>query len=157
MSLEEAQQAKVFEKFERLGRSGDGGSGLGLSLQLLLIMGLLTILPGYRAAEAAVKRTSDLVNAKLLKLMRQSGCKVISYGIDSGNQEMQVAIGRHLDLDKARRNIQATVDEGIVATWTTYGDTFASTVWRDNVFATQFHPEKSQDLGLQILKNFAVS
>ena len=29
-------------------------------------------------------------------------------------REMQVAIGRHLDLDKARRNIQATVDEGIV-------------------------------------------
>jgi glutamine amidotransferase len=46
------------------------------------------------------------------------------------------------------------VDEGIVATRTDYGDTFASSVWRDNVYATQFHPEKSQKVGLQLLKNF---
>ena len=45
-------------------------------------------------------------------------------------------------------------DESIVATRTDYGDTFASSVWRDNVFATQFHPEKSQKVGLQLLKNF---
>ena len=46
------------------------------------------------------------------------------------------------------------VDPSIVATRTEYGDTFASSVWRDNVFATQFHPEKSQRIGLQLLKNF---
>lgn len=45
-------------------------------------------------------------------------------------------------------------DKSIVATETDYGDTFASSVWRDNVFATQFHPEKSQKVGLQLLKNF---
>jgi glutamine amidotransferase len=45
-------------------------------------------------------------------------------------------------------------DESIVATRTEYGEPFASSVWRDNVFATQFHPEKSQKVGLQLLKNF---
>jgi glutamine amidotransferase len=45
-------------------------------------------------------------------------------------------------------------DKSIVATQTEYGETFASAVWKDNVFATQFHPEKSQKAGLQLLKNF---
>ncbi len=45
-------------------------------------------------------------------------------------------------------------DEGLVATRTEYGVRFASAIWRDNVFATQFHPEKSQDVGLQMLRNF---
>jgi glutamine amidotransferase len=45
-------------------------------------------------------------------------------------------------------------DDSIVATRTEYGETFASSVWRDNVFATQFHPEKSQKVGLQLLANF---
>ena len=45
-------------------------------------------------------------------------------------------------------------DESVIATRTTYGETFASSVWRDNVFATQFHPEKSQGVGLTLLKNF---
>ncbi len=46
------------------------------------------------------------------------------------------------------------IDESVIATRTTYGETFASSVWRDNVFATQFHPEKSQGVGLTLLKNF---
>ena len=46
------------------------------------------------------------------------------------------------------------VDQSIVATRTTYGAAFASSVWKGNVFATQFHPEKSQKVGLRLLKNF---
>ena len=38
---------------------------------------------------------------------------------------------------------------------TDYGGVFASSVWQDNIFATQFHPEKSQAVGLRILANFA--
>jgi glutamine amidotransferase len=46
-------------------------------------------------------------------------------------------------------------DQGIAATRTEYGQSFVSAIWKDNVFATQFHPEKSQKTGLQLLKNFA--
>jgi len=45
-------------------------------------------------------------------------------------------------------------DASIVAGRTDYGLNFASAVWRQNVFATQFHPEKSQEAGLTLLRNF---
>ena len=45
-------------------------------------------------------------------------------------------------------------DPSITATTTDYGVEFTSMLWKDNVFATQFHPEKSQKLGLVLLKNF---
>jgi len=45
-------------------------------------------------------------------------------------------------------------DEGIIATTTDYGTDFTSMVWKDNVFATQFHPEKSQEAGLKVLAGF---
>jgi glutamine amidotransferase len=45
-------------------------------------------------------------------------------------------------------------DKGVIATTTDYGFEFVSSIWKDNIFATQFHPEKSQALGLAILKRF---
>jgi glutamine amidotransferase len=43
----------------------------------------------------------------------------------------------------------------IVAAEADYPTPFAAAVWRDNVYATQFHPEKSQQVGLRMLQNFA--
>lgn len=45
-------------------------------------------------------------------------------------------------------------DEDIILTTTDYGASFASGICKDNVYAFQFHPEKSQASGLRILKNF---
>jgi imidazole glycerol-phosphate synthase subunit HisH len=45
-------------------------------------------------------------------------------------------------------------DESVIATTTDYGHEFCSAIRRGNLFATQFHPEKSSDVGLQILRNF---
>jgi len=45
-------------------------------------------------------------------------------------------------------------DPSLIAATTEYGAPFPSVICRGNVYATQFHPEKSQKLGLQILKNF---
>ena len=46
-------------------------------------------------------------------------------------------------------------NDDVIATTTDYSFEFCSSVWKDNIIATQFHPEKSQDVGLRILKNFA--
>ena len=45
-------------------------------------------------------------------------------------------------------------DSSIVASRTTYGVEFCSAIWKGNVFATQFHPEKSQKAGIKLLVNF---
>ncbi len=45
-------------------------------------------------------------------------------------------------------------DESIIASVTDYGGEFASMIWRDNIYAVQFHPEKSQENGMRFLENF---
>ncbi len=45
-------------------------------------------------------------------------------------------------------------DEGIVTAVTQYGTKIHASVEKENVFACQFHPEKSSDVGIQILRNF---
>jgi glutamine amidotransferase len=45
-------------------------------------------------------------------------------------------------------------DPGVAATVTSYGVDYVSSVWRDNVFAGVFHPEKSQRVGLAMFANF---
>jgi glutamine amidotransferase len=47
------------------------------------------------------------------------------------------------------------IDKEIVCAETDYGATFTSAIARKNVYGTQFHPEKSGDVGLRILRNFA--
>ena len=47
------------------------------------------------------------------------------------------------------------VEEKLVSASASYPTPFCAAVWRDNLFATQFHPEKSQHVGLTMLKNFA--
>jgi len=48
----------------------------------------------------------------------------------------------------------APKDKNIIATTTDYGIDFTSTIWKDNIYATQFHPEKSQQIGMKMLENF---
>ncbi len=51
----------------------------------------------------------------------------------------------------------APEEESYIAGITEYGIKFCSCIGRDNIFATQFHPEKSQDAGLRIIRNFVNS
>lgn len=46
--------------------------------------------------------------------------------------------------------------DGDIAATTDYGETIIAAIARDNIFATQFHPEKSQRVGLKILSNFVL-
>ena len=58
------------------------------------------------------------------------------------------------DLTKERRGSD-TPDNGLVRAWCDYGVRFAAAIETGRIFATQFHPEKSQQAGIRLLKNFA--
>lgn len=49
---------------------------------------------------------------------------------------------------------EAVPEEDVVAATTEYGRQICASVWKNNVYGTQFHPEKSGKLGLEILRNF---
>ena len=70
---------------------------------------------------------------------------VMNQGIQSGKDQFYFVHSYHVD----------TPDEDLVWARADYGYSFVSAISRGKVFATQFHPEKSQGKGLQIYKNFA--
>jgi len=49
----------------------------------------------------------------------------------------------------------APADESTISATCEYGGRFCAAAWRDNVWAAQFHPEKSQRVGLKMIENFA--
>jgi len=51
--------------------------------------------------------------------------------------------------------VPTSIDEHLIAGRSQYGVSLSAALMRDNIFATQFHPEKSQHAGLQLLKNFS--
>ena len=68
-----------------------------------------------------------------------------------------VASGARADaalVDRASAYVR-TMDTSLTAAEADYPDPFPAAIWRGNVFATQFHPEKSQGVGKLLLKNFA--
>lgn len=85
-------------------------------------------------------------------------CKIPHMGWNQVKQQNRHALWKGIE-DNSRfyfvhsYYVQADNSEDIAAT-TDYAVTFTAAVARDNIFATQFHPEKSQHSGLTLLKNF---
>lgn len=87
------------------------------------------------------------------------GAKIPHMGWNEVNQAIDHPLWQGID-DQARfyflHSFAATTqDEAIVMATADYHHSFIAAVGRGNVFATQFHPEKSHNDGLQLLKNFA--
>lgn len=84
--------------------------------------------------------------------------KVPHMGWNQVHQTCEHPLWKHIEQDERFYFVHgyyvSPADPAVVAATTHYGDDFASAIYRDNVFATQFHPEKSQRAGLQLLENF---
>ena len=130
-------------------RSGKPFFGVCLGLQLLFTT----------SYEDGVYRGLDYFPGEVVRFKDVPGLKVPHMGWNQlrvrrpappldGTAAGLVRLLRPLLLRRAARR-------GLVAAETDYPTPFASAVWRDNVFATQFHPEKSQRVGLEMLRRFA--
>ena len=100
-----------------------------------------------------------VLKGKILKIPEQEGLKIPHMGWNSLHLQNDGRLFRGIEQNPYvyfvhSYYLKAGEEETVKAT-TEYSVKIHASVEKDNVFACQFHPEKSGDLGLQILKNFA--
>lgn len=129
-------------------RSGKPFLGICLGLQLLFAeseeFGLhkgLGIIPG-RVRKFALGAAFKVPHMGWNQVNVQRACPLFD-GIDDGSNWYFV-----------HSYFVDPTDRTVAAATTTYGIPFVSSIWKDNVVACQFHPEKSQAVGLRLIKNF---
>ena len=92
-----------------------------------------------------------------VKKIRADGLKIPHMGwnsVTSGNSKLFAGLSGEPYFYFVHSYHAAPEDKTLIAATTTYGEKVTAAVERDNIFATQFHPEKSGDVGLRVLKNF---
>jgi len=129
-------------------QSGKPFLGICLGLQLLFT----------ESEEFGLHRGLDMISGRVKKFALDSELKVPHMGWN------QVSLQRACPLFDGITDgsnwyfvhsyFVEPADRSVAATITTYGIPFVSSIWRDNVVACQFHPEKSQAVGLRLIKNF---
>lgn len=121
--------------------------GICLGLQLLFSQGM----------EDGVHKGLDIIPGKVVRFP-QDHLKIPHIGWNQVSFCKDIPIARNLPQQAYMYFVHSYYvspeDPDVVAATTDYGIEFPSIVWKDNIFATQFHPEKSQARGLALLKNF---
>lgn len=101
----------------------------------------------------------DILPGKILRIPPKEGLKIPHMGWNSLEVKPGAKLFKGIDANPYVYFVHSyylkAADESIVAASTEYSTHIHASVEKDNVFACQFHPEKSSDVGLQILKNFA--
>tara|TARA_B100000315_G_scaffold260095_1_gene319238 strand:- start:100 stop:723 length:624 start_codon:yes stop_codon:yes gene_type:complete len=145
------ERFKLASSVRKTIKAGKPFLGICLGLQLLFTeseeFGIhrgLNILPGYVVNFHSTKTTMKIPHMGWNKIKFANPMPIFT-GIPDGSYFYFV----HSFYVKPN-------DQTIIGTITDYGVSFASGVWKDNLFACQFHPEKSQRWGIQILKNFSL-
>ncbi|MBI2885306.1 MAG: imidazole glycerol phosphate synthase subunit HisH [Candidatus Omnitrophica bacterium] len=150
VAMDELRRRKLAEPITQAIASGTPYLGICLGLQLLFEFSEEGNVPGLGVLDGRVKRFTVLPPLKVphmgwnrvRRLPRAGACPLLA-GIPD---ESFFYFVHSYYADPA--------DRAIVALETEYDHPFASMMWRERVFATQFHPEKSQAAGLKLLENF---
>ena len=144
-------ESGLSEPIKRHVRAGKPFLGICLGLQLLFT----------RSYEDGEHQGLDLFSGEVVRFPHAPGLKVPHMGWNQLRVKRPAPCLRELEQDASVYFVHSYYvkprDAGIVATETDYPESFASSIWHENVFATQFHPEKSQRVGLAILHAFATA
>ncbi|UCD54905.1 MAG: imidazole glycerol phosphate synthase subunit HisH [Candidatus Omnitrophota bacterium] len=127
--------------------SGKAYLGICLGLQVL-----------FQTSEEGAARGLGVFKGKVKRFRKEDGVKVPHIGWNSVKLKHNLKLtagladGSYFYFDHSYYVEPENKD--IVAATTNYGRDFASFICKDNIFAVQFHPERSQELGLKLLENF---
>lgn len=129
---------------------GTGRPFLGICLGMHLLFEESEESPGVKGLA--------VLPGRVRKFPGNAGFKVPQMGWNSITRRLECPLLNGLPEDNSvyfcHSYYPETPDKGIEAAVTGYDVTFPSVVWKKNIFACQFHPEKSQATGLRMLKNF---
>ena len=139
----------LVDTIKKVAASGTPFLGICLGLQLLF----------KESDETPGAEGLDILPGKILKIPAKDGFKIPHMGWNSLVVKPEARLFKGLEGNPYVYFVHSyylkAADEGIVAATTEYTTHIHASVERGNVFACQFHPEKSSDVGLKILKNFA--
>ncbi|RYG48327.1 imidazole glycerol phosphate synthase subunit HisH [bacterium] len=144
--------APLREDIERFVQTGDPLLGICLGQQLL-----------FESSEEFVDggsahRGLSLIPGHVRYLHRSEGLKIPHVGWNSVQFRDAEGLGEGLEPGSSCYFVHSLItdcaDPAHVLATTVYGETFASAVRRNNVWGAQFHPEKSGEVGLRMLRNF---
>ena len=129
-------------------RRGTPFLGICLGLQLLF----------ERSDEAPGAEGLGVLKGEILRIPESDGLKIPHMGWNSLHLQNNGRLFRGVEENAYVYFVHSyylkAADESIVKASTEYGTHIHASVEKDNVFACQFHPEKSSDVGIKILKNF---
>jgi glutamine amidotransferase len=122
--------------------------GICIGMQLLMTI----------SEEFGVHRGLDVIPGRVVRFNPEAGLNIPHMGWNrvhhSGNNKLFEGIEDGSFFYFVHSYYVVPEDASVVCGWTDYGERFCSAIARDNLFATQFHPEKSHNHGLKILENF---
>ncbi len=139
----------LVDTIKKVTRNGTPFLGICLGLQLLF----------KESDETPGAEGLDILPGKILKIPAKEGFKIPHMGWNSLDVKPGAKLFKGLEGNPYVYFVHSyylkAADENIVAASTEYTTHIHASVESGNVFACQFHPEKSSDVGLKILKNFA--
>ena len=149
--MENLQKYGLVDPLLRSIEKGKPYLGICLGLQILF----------SESEEFGAHKGLDLIRGKVVKFKPDADHKVPHMGWNTIEKENEVPMLQGVesgDFFYFVHSYYVSLEETQwISTLTIYGKPFVSSIWKENLFATQFHPEKSQQKGLRILENFVKS